>query len=224
MGEGLAGYALPWSPHFVGLAAVVNQNVIVLFLMALSFILFNFWWVTLSHLAFPRILFAWGMDRMGPKWFADIDYRWATPVKNLILGFILGEIGIGLYAFRGNPMEGLSVTGLEIVSVFGVTAIAAAIFPYIKKVRNIWESSPYRKWKILGIPAVTFGGIVNLIYLVILFYFFIVMPDLEGLAIGSLILYAVIWGLGIVWYFYWKARNKRVGVDISMTFGELPPD
>jgi amino acid transporter len=224
MGEGLAGYALPWSTHFVGLAAVVNQNVIVLFLMALSFILFNFWWVTLSHLAFPRILFAWGMDRMGPKWFADIDYRWATPVKNLILGFILGEIGIGLYAFRGNPMEGLSVTGLEIVSVFGVTAIAAAIFPYVKKVRNIWESSPYRKWKILGIPAVTLGGIVNLIYLAILFYFFIVMPDLEGLAIGSLILYAVIWGLGILWYFYWKARNKKVGVDISMTFGELPPD
>ncbi|HEY6073279.1 MAG TPA: amino acid permease, partial [Anaerolineales bacterium] len=129
MGEGLAGYTLPWSTHFVGLAAVISQNKLVVFLMALSFILFNLWWVALSYLAFPRILFAWGMDRMGPKWFADIDYRWASPVKNHILCFILGEIGIALYAFRGNPMEGLSVTGLEIVSVFGVTAIAAAIFP-----------------------------------------------------------------------------------------------
>jgi hypothetical protein len=91
-------------------------------------------------------------------------------------------------------------------------------------VRHIWESSPYRSWKIRGIPAVTLGGIVNLIYLAILFYFFIVMPDLEGLATGSLILYAGIWVLGIAWYFYWKARNKKVGVDISMTFGELPPD
>lgn len=223
-GEALPGYTFPWSTSFVGLAAVVTQNKLAVFLMALSFILFNLWWVALSYLAFPRILFAWGMDRMGPKWFADIDYRWASPVKNHILCFILGEIGIALYAFRGNPMEGLSVTGLEIVTVFGVTAIAAAIFPFSRKARNIWEASPYRRWKLLGIPVVTIGAIVNLIYLAILFYFFIVMPDLEGLALGSLILYAVIWCLGIVWYFYWKWRNKQVGVDSNMTFGELPPD
>jgi hypothetical protein len=121
-------------------------------------------------------------------------------------------------------MEGLSVTGLEIVSVFGVTAIAAALFPFSKKARQIWESSPYRSWKLLGAPLVTIGAIVNLIYLAILFYFFIVMPDLEGLTISSLILYAIIWGLGIAWYFYWKIRNRKVGVDVDMTFGELPPD
>jgi len=224
MGEGLAGYALPWSPNFVGLAAVITQNKILVFLMALSFILFNLWWVSLSYLAFPRILFAWGMDRMGPKWFADIHPRWATPVKNLILCFILGEIGIAIYAFWQNPMTGLSVTGMEIVSVFGITAISALIFPFVKKVKNIWNASPYKNWKFLGIPAVVIGAVANLIYLAILFYFFIVMPDLEGLAIGSLIMYAVIWGLGIIWYFYWKARNKALGVDISMTYGELPPD
>ena len=96
---------------------------------------------------------------MGPKWFADIDYRWATPVKNHILCFVLGEIGIAIYAFWRNPMTGLSVTGMEVVSVFGVTAIAATIFPYIKKVGHIWESSPYKTWKIFGVPAVTIGGI-----------------------------------------------------------------
>jgi len=30
--------------------------------------------------------------------------------------------------------------------------------------------------------------------------------------------------LGIAWYFFWKARNKKIGVDVDMTFGELPPD
>jgi APA family basic amino acid/polyamine antiporter len=224
LGEGLAGYTLPWSPHFVGLAAVINQNWFVVFMMALSFIVFNLWWVALSYLAFPRILFAWGMDRMGPKWFADIDSRWASPVKNHILCFILGEIGILLYTIFQDQMSGLSVTGLEIVSVFGVTAIAAVIFPFSKRAKNIWDSSPYKKWKILGVPVVTIGGVVNLIYLAILFYFFIVMPDLEGLAIGSLIFYVFIWGCGIAWYFYWKARNKKVGVDTDMTYGELPPD
>ncbi len=224
-GEALAGYTFPWSTNFVGLAAtIVPKQYFLLFMMALSWILFNLWWVALSYLAFPRILFAWGMDRMGPKWFADIDYRWASPVKNHILCFILGEIGIALYSFRGNPMEGVSVTGMEIVSVFGVTAIAAAIFPFSKRAKHIWDASPYKSWRILGIPAVTIGAIVNLIYLAILFYFFIVMPDLEGLATGSLILYAVVWILGIGWYFFWKYRNRQAGVDVSMTYGELPPD
>jgi APA family basic amino acid/polyamine antiporter len=224
LGEGLAGYTLPWSPHFVGLAAVINHNWFVVFMMAMSFIVFNLWWVALSYLAFPRILFAWGMDRMGPKWFADIDYRWASPVKNHILCFVLGEIGILLYTIFQDQMSGLSVTGLEIVSVFGVTAFAAVVFPFSKRAKSIWDSSPYKKWNILGIPVVTIGGVVNLIYLAILFYFFIVMPDLEGLAIGSLLFYVFIWAIGVGWYFYWKARNKKVGVDTNMTFGELPPD
>ena len=226
-GEMLAGYTFPWSPNFVGLAAViVPTNTIILFMMALSFIVFNLWWVALSYLAFPRILFAWGMDRMGPKWFADIDYRWASPVKNHILCFILGEIGIFLFAFYGDPMESLSVTGMEIVSVFGITAIAAAIFPFSRRARQIWDSSPYKKWNILGIPVVTLAAIVNLIYLGILFYFFFFMTEMgeQELVKGSMILYSVIWLLGILWYFYWKNRNKQVGVDISMTFGELPPD
>jgi len=223
----LAGYTFPWAPNFVGLAAVVvPTNYFALFMMSLSFILFNLWWVALSYLAFPRILFAWGMDRMGPKWFADIDYKFSSPVKNHILCFLLGEIGIFLFAFYGDPMESLSVTGMEIVSVFGITAIAAAIFPFSKRARQIWDSSPYKSWKILGIPVVTIGAVVNLIYLGILFYYFYFMAEMgeQDLVKGSLILYSVIWILGIIWYFYWKNRNKQVGVDISMTFGELPPD
>jgi APA family basic amino acid/polyamine antiporter len=224
--EVLAGYALPWSPHFVGLAAVITQNPLVVFMMGLSYILFTLWWVALSYLAFPRILFAWGMDRMGPKWFADINYRWASPVKNHILCFILAEIGIVVYALGLDPMAGLSVTGMEIVSVFGVTAIAAAVFPFSKRAKAIWDSSPYKKWNVLGIPVVTIGAVFNLIYLGILFYFFFFMSEMgeQELVRGSLILYGIVWGLGIIWYFFWKDRNKKVGVDVDMTFGELPPD
>jgi amino acid transporter len=203
---------------------MLTKSPLLLIMMAGSFILFNVWYVALSYLAFPRIVFAWGMDRMGPKWFTDIDYRWSTPVKNHILCFILAEIGIAIYAFWQNPMTGLSITALEIVSVFGVTALAAIIFPYMKRAANIWDASPYKTWKFLGVPVVTWGGIVNLIYLVILFYFYVVMPGFEEFTAWSLVLYAAIWGLGIAWYFYWKRRNKEVGVDVSMTYGELPPD
>jgi len=228
-GNAFLGLPFSWSPQFVGLAAVVTHSPIVLILMAGSFILFNIWWVALSYMAFPRILFAWGMDRVGPRWFTDVSPRWATPVWNHVLCFLLGEIGIGIYAFWQNPMTGLSVTGMEIFSVFGVTAIAALLFPYVKKVRHIWEASPYRNWKILGIPAVTIGAVFNLVYLLILAVFFFLQPAqrpaLEGLSIGSGILYVVTWGLGIAWFFIWKWVNKvRAGVDIGLAYGELPPE
>jgi hypothetical protein len=189
--NGLEGYTVPWSTHYVGLAAMLTKSPLLLFMMAGSFILFNIWYVALSYLAFPRIVF---------------------------------EIGIAIYAFWQNPMTGLSITALEVISVFGVTAIAAIIFPYVKKAKNIWEASPYKTWKFLGLPVVTWGGIVNVVYLVILFYFYVVMPGFEEFTAWSLVLYAVIWGLGIAWFFYWKRRNKDVGVDVSMTYGELPPD
>ncbi|MCX6364461.1 MAG: amino acid permease [Actinobacteria bacterium] len=229
-GSDLGGaYTVPWSTSFIGLLAMVNQNKILLFIAVMSFLAFNIWWIALSYLAFPRILFAWGMDRMGPKWFTDINPRFASPVKNHVLCFVLGQIMIAVYIFWQNEaMQGLAVTALEIFSVFGVTAIAALLFPYVKRSKGIWDASPYKTWKLLGIPVVTIGAIVDLIYLGILAYFFFFLPDpdkrLEGFTASTAILIAVLWIAGILWYFFWKQRSKRVGVDVSMTYGELPPE
>jgi APA family basic amino acid/polyamine antiporter len=229
-GSDLGGaYTVPWSTNFLGILAFVNQNQVILFISVLSFLAFNLWWIALSYLAFPRIIFAWGMDRMGPKWFTDINPRFASPVKNHILCFVLGQIMIAVYVFWQNEaMQGLAVTALEIFSVFGVTAIAALIFPYVKRARGIWDASPYKTWKIAGIPVVTIGAIVDLIYLGILAYFFFFLPDpakrLEGFTTNTAVLIAVTWIAGIIWYLVWKQRSKSVGVDVSMTYGELPPE
>jgi amino acid transporter len=225
----IEGYTVPWSTNFLGLLAMVNQNKLLLFIAVLSFLAFDLWWVALSYLAFPRIIFAWGMDRMGPKWFTSINPRFASPVKNHVLCLVLGQIGIALYIFWQNEtMQGLAVTAMEIFSVFGVTAIAALIFPYVKRARGIWDASPYRNWKLAGIPVVTLGAIVQLIYLGILAYYFFFMPDpakrLEGFTTSTIGLIVVTWIIGIIWYFFWSWRSKNVGVDVSMTYGELPPE
>ncbi len=220
----LAGYTMPWLPNFIGMAAMIIRSPILIFIMSLSFILFNFWYIALSYMAFPRILFAWGMDRMGPKWFTDINYRFSTPVKNHIVCFIFGELGIIAYALIGDRVAALGVQTMEIVSVFGVTTLAAILFPYLKKVRPIWEASPYKNWKIFGIPVVVFGGIISLIYLGIAFFFYVIMPNYEEFTLTTLGIYTFIWLLGVLWYFFWKRRNSDVGIDVTMTYGELPPD
>jgi APA family basic amino acid/polyamine antiporter len=222
---GIDGYTMPFLPSYMSLGYIAHSNWFVAFAASLSYMLFTFWYVALSYLAFPRIIFAWGMDRMGPKWFTSINARWASPVKNYILCFVLCQIAIALYSFwLGSYMQGLTVTGMEIVSVWGVTTIAAMIFPYVRRARGIWEASPYKTWKFLGVPLVTWGGLVSLVYLGILFYFLIFTEEMKDSNGGSWILYGIVWAIGIVWYFFWAGRSKAVGVDVGMTYGELPPE
>jgi amino acid transporter len=223
--DGGPGYNFPFAAHWVTMGYVAWPSWVTAWAGALSYIAFDFWYLALSYLAFPRIIFAWGMDRMGPKWFTDVNPRWASPVKNFILCFVLCELAIFLYAaWLGEEMQGLSVTGMEIVSVWGVTAVAALLFPWSRKAKGIWESSPYRKWRFLGLPILTWGALVNIAYLVILFWFLIVRPEMRDWSSTSLYIYLTVWALGVIWYFAYRWRNKASGVDLSVTFGELPPE
>ena len=222
---GLEGYNMPFLPSYMSLAYVAHANWFVAAAASISYILFTFWYLALSYMAFPRIIFAWGMDRMGPKWFTSINPRWASPVKNYILCFVLCQAAIALYTFwLGDYMQGLTITGMEIVTVWGITTIAALIFPYVKRAKGIWESSPYKTWKFLGIPLVSWGAAVSLVYLAILFYFLIFTEEMRDSNGQSWILYCIVWAIGVVWYFFWKSRSKKVGIDVGMTYGELPPE
>jgi amino acid transporter len=193
--------------------------------MALGYVGFTLWWLALSYLAFPRILFAWGMDRMGPKWFTDINPRFASPVKNHILCFVLSEILLVIYMFSSFAvMQNLVVTGLQVTSVFLPTAIAAALFPYMRRSKGIWDSSPYKTWRFLGLPVVVWGALVDIAYLAILLYAFIGLKAMDLFDTAGYILFVSVWVVGILWYLFWRQRSKRVGVDVSMTYGELPPE
>ena len=179
--------------------------------MGFSYVAFTVWWMALSYLAFPRILFAWGMDRMGPKWFTDINPRFASPVKNHILCLVIGEglLDPLLRCWLQNQMQNIVVTGMQVTSVFIPTAIAALLFPYVKRAKGVWDSSPYKTWTFLGLPVVVWGAVGR--------------PRVPGhpalllhLQQGGrassparrIILFVGVWVLGVVWYFFWKQRNK----------------
>ncbi len=215
----LAVYVIGTSAWYTRLAAGI---------MGFSYVAFTVWWLALSYLAFPRILFAWGMDRMGPKWFTDINPRFASPVKNHILCLVLGQALLILYyTLLQNTMQNIVLTGMQVTSVFIPTAIAAFWFPYSRRAKGVWDSSPYKKWTFLGLPVIVWGASVDMVYLCILLYYFIVHNAATATFTGSsIILFVGIWVAGIIWYYAWSAYNKsKSGMDISaVTYGELPPE
>jgi APA family basic amino acid/polyamine antiporter len=224
-------FAMPHGSNFIDLAVYTIGTAgfwakLGAALMGLSYVAFTLWWLALSYLAFPRILFAWGMDRMGPKWFTDVNPRFASPVKNHLLCLGLGELLLVLYfGWLTNQMQNIVVTGMQVTSVFIPTAIAALWFPYSKRAKGVWDSSPYKSWRFLGLPVVVWGAVVDLVYLGILLYYFIVHNAATvTFTTSSIILFVGVWVVGIAWYYFWKQRSKTVGVDISLTYGELPPE
>jgi len=224
---------MPYGSNFIDLMVYVIgtsawYTKLAAFIMGFSYVAFTVWWLALSYLAFPRILFAWGMDRMGPKWFTDINPRFASPVKNHILCFGLAEALLVLYyAWLTSQMQNIVLTGMQVTSVFMPTAIAALLFPYMKRCKGVWDSSPYKRWTLLGLPVVVWGALVDLVYLVILLYYFIVHNAATAtFTTPSIILFVGVWVAGAIWYYAWAAYNKsKSGMDIAaVTYGELPPE
>ena len=226
---GLDGYNMPFSANFVGITRVfidTNSTIgaLIAVLAALSLILADYIWIPMSYVAGSRIVVAWGMDRMGPGWFSEVHPRWASPVKNLTFMFLTSEIGLVLYSLFPEWFAALAVTATECVSIWGVTAIAATIFPFRKSVRSVWETSPYKNWRIGPIPVVTIGGIVDLIYIGILLYFFYTNPGLEGVTELAVAWFIGLWVFGALWYYYWRRKWKKEGIDVDLAWKALPPE
>ena len=82
---GVEGYNLPWSSGVMGLVFTASGfNRVVGAAMALTWLLSTVAIFAVILTFVQRVIFAWGMDRMGPKWFTDISPRYATPMKGFL--------------------------------------------------------------------------------------------------------------------------------------------
>jgi amino acid transporter len=177
-----------------------------------------------------RAMFAWGMDRMGPRWFTSINHRFASPIgMYALVAGISAFMSIAYWYLFPSIVSGLVATGIQLVSVFAVTAISAILLPYRKKVAHIWETSPYRRWTLFGVPVLTYAGVVYLAYILALIYFAFFDTRTRALGFGftgkAVILMVCAWAAGIAWYYIWKHQSTKAGIDVAhLTYGELPPE
>jgi basic amino acid/polyamine antiporter, APA family len=225
-GAGVEGYTAPYSPDYLTLTWLASgQSGIVAWAIVLAFVAVIWLEITIALMVIARAFLAWGLDRMGPKWFTDVSARYASPIKNLtvaMLGFAIGLVALVLWL--QDSLAGLVGGGMQFISIFLITGISAILFPYRKNVRHIWDASPYKSWKIAGIPLVTIGGVLYLMFIVTMLYFSFIDPTSREVTGNYLIVFAAAWISGILWYFFWRWRSSKQGIDVRMTFGELPPE
>jgi len=172
-----------------------------------------------------RVLFAWSMDRMAPRWLANVSPRWGQPINGYAFLTIAGASLMIVYTlWLRDAMGALVASGLMLCTVFLATGISAIVFPYRKKVRTLWESSPYSKWGVLGVPVITIAGVVYVAFILVLLYFAFLDSRSRDLTGRNVWFFPAVWGFGLAWYYFWKYLAARREINADISFGQLPPE
>jgi amino acid transporter len=218
------GMHLTAPPNLIGLLEVLTTSKFLIILIALGFLAAGLAITLVTFLCVSRIVMAMGFDGSLPRAFGDVSDRFHSPVKATTAWAVLALIVV--YIFNYKPswqipiLLGGTTTG---VLVLGVTATAAALFPY--RSRTIYASAPAPvKRKLFGVPLVTIVGVIGA-----LTSFAMVIAGLTTKELGlenttAQLLLVGAFATGIALFYGWRLVQRRKGIDPRLAFRQLPPD
>jgi len=217
--EGPDWYAMPFPANWANFAAILTNNPILQFLIGAQFMLFNWLYLPISFIVFTRVLFAQALDQIGPRWFLDLNPRFGSPIKLYTLFFILSEAFIAHYTIFPEWLGGISIEVLDAIAVWAIIGIVCMLFPFVKKTKHIWDASPHR-WPSVAVLA----GIVSLILSGVMVWAFYTSEALGGINFEWSVVFIAVAIVAVLWYFGWRWKRAKEGIDVTLAFKELPPE
>jgi amino acid transporter len=210
------------SPSFNFIASLLTGNVLVPLIIGIGFIFWALMGTPLSELQATRYMLAWAVDRMIPTSLGDVNERFHSPVKAIVFCTVTGTLA--LIALVAVPQASLLGALLAQIAAFILVSIAGIALPY--RLRHVWEAAGGHK--ILGIPSVMLagmGGVLVLGSLMLLFIFNSTINSTFGvtarLSLSFMIGVVVV---GILWYLGAYFLNRNQGIDLGLTYREIPPE
>lgn len=225
---------LPVWPYPALFAVFLTDSRAVQLLVILLMSLWWFGWSGTVFLSSTRVVFAAAFDRLLPEKVAQVDERTGTPIIALMLMVIPSIIVSYLFAYDVWGFKSLTLAATLVIAVTYLgTTVAAILLPYRKP--EMYNASPIAKYKILGIPLITFAGVIFGGFLVFLLYQWLFDPNaLYGIGYSinpdgykngtSLVFMGVLYGIAAVIYFGFKAYRKRTGIDLDKVHAEIPSE
>jgi APA family basic amino acid/polyamine antiporter len=199
------------------------DNPILYWFIFVSYIGANITFAIACVLQLSRIFFAWSFDRVVPTFMADVNDRLHSPIKAIVITFILGEIFAIIWAVYPLP---LLMTNLTIASVttYVIMGVAAIVFPF--RMRSVFEASPrISRLRVAGFPVVTISGLVTTILMIAALIYSYLTPSFSGPTSPAVLAgTASIFLSGLVVFYIGKAYRRREGMDFDLAFKEIPPE
>jgi len=203
------------------LAASFFGSPVLQFILVAVLSLWFFGWVGTVFLSSTRVIFAAAFDRVLPESVAKVSGN-GVPIVALAL-MLIPSIGLSaLYAYNSTFVTYTLDATLVIAVTFLGSAIAAAVLPWTK--REIYNASPIAKYKVLGLPLITFSALAFIAFLVFCLYKWL-FDDVYGVnKTSSLWFMAGLYALAVVIYVGSRIYRRSQGMDLSMVYGEIPAE
>jgi amino acid transporter len=206
------------TPVFTELASYISGNLLVAFLITFGFIFWSYAWLPGQILNGSRNILAYAIDGLIPAWFKKVHPTLHTPVPALATMGIMSIIALAIYVFT--PLFATLVGIFGFILSFIMISIAAIFLPY--RLPDVFETSAVNQ-RIGKIPVITIIGVICLITCIFMAWVFISDP-LAGLTPTMIIFNVVVFLSGLVVYFIAKWIQSRRGVDVSLSYKELPSE
>lgn len=213
-------YHLASAPSFNFFAVAAHESTFWAVVVNGSFVLLIYGNLIFGFITLSRCLFAWSFDRILPQSIARVNARTHTPVNAIMVLTMANLVALIWYTFEGN-VTFLGGATMGFISTFLTTALAAVVFPYVR--RNLYRASP-AKIEVLGVPLITIAGVASIIMLGAMVYAFLSNDTFGANSTRGLEFFGGLWVVGFVLFYIARTVRRREGIDIDTAFAELPPD
>ncbi len=207
------------------LYGALTANVVFRIIMAVAWMAGSFAALVTVLFACSRMLFAFSFDRLLPTAMSDVNERLASPVKALLVVFVVTVALIAFNTFTTGLVTISSNDLLLFVTFWGISAAAATVLPWRRP--ELFKASPrVVRGDILGIPVISIIGAITVVAMIVIFFITATNKSLSGgftaTSVTELLIIAL---LGPVIYLIarWRLRATQ-GIDLSLALKELPPE
>jgi APA family basic amino acid/polyamine antiporter len=206
---------------YPGLLAASFLPGVLQFILIAVLSLWFFGWVGTVFLSSTRVIFAAAFDRVLPESVAKVN-RNGVPMVALAL-MLVPSIGLAaLYAYNSKFVTYTLDATLVIAVTFLGSAISAAVLPWRRA--QIYNASPIARYKVAGIPLITFASGLFIAFLVFCLYKWLQDSTYGINDGGSLVFMGILYLLAIAIYAGSRIYRKRQGMDLAMVYGEIPAE
>jgi amino acid transporter len=207
----------PAYPELIGIAAgspVIGTIAIIGFTIGLVV------WLPQTLLLVSRNMFAWSFDRVMPDRLSSVDARSSSPLWAIGIMLLLSIASTAVYAFTTWFSSLSALLGLTLPLL--VTAVAGILLPFRR--RALVENSPYNA-RVAGIPLLSLVGALALLGFGAAIAVLLWDPG-SGASLsknpGKLELAVLVYVVGLVIWFVARAVRRSQGIDIDLSYRELP--
>jgi amino acid transporter len=220
--NGSEQYPFSAPSFFFFFVSMLTQSTFLIAVIGISFILATIATLPPSFLAATRNIFAWSFDRIVPTRLSSVESRTHAPLvaNTIVLAVCLGYEAFIVYG----PSYFTTILFTTIAGqllTFIVVAVAGIAFPWRR--RGLYESSPIAR-SLGGVPVIALVGAAALAVYGFFFYSLMTTDALGANSSTGKWAMLCIGLISLAIYPISYVINRQRGIDLGITFKELPPE